>query len=69
MTDRFGDHTQTTFRVHGRSLVEAGGNSDGSGETVFTATADGRTLLVHRVMRSSKLAAPVEATLIYHRQP
>lgn len=58
----------STFRIQGRALVEAGGNSDGSGETVFTPTQDGRTLLVHRVMRSNKLAAAVDFTLVYHRQ-
>lgn len=66
-TNRYGDHSQTTFRIEGRSLVEAGGNSDGSGETVFTVTADGGALLVRRVMRSSKLAAPVDVVFIYHR--
>ena len=35
---------------------------------MFTPTQDGRTLLVHRVMRSNKLAAAVDFTLVYHRQ-
>ncbi|HUM11139.1 MAG TPA: hypothetical protein VLT82_09350 [Myxococcaceae bacterium] len=68
LTNRFGDHSQTTFRVQGGTLVEAGWNPDGSGETVFTPGEDGKTLLVHRVMRSSKLAAPVDMTLTYRRQ-
>ncbi len=67
-TNRYGDHSQTTFRIQGRSLVEAGQSTDGSGETVFTPGQDGKTLLVRRVMRSPRLAAPVDVTLTYRRQ-
>ena len=69
VTDRFGDENQTTFRVRDGVLVESGQSADGSGETVFTPGADGQTLLVHRVMQSSRLSAPVELTFSYRRQP
>lgn len=68
VTDRFGDENQTTFRVDQGALIEAGKSSDGSGETVFTPGADGRTLSVRRVMRSGRLSAPVDVTLSYRRQ-
>jgi len=68
VTDRFGDENQTTFRVRDGALVEAGKSSDGSGETVFTPGADGQSLQVHRVMRSSRLSAPVDLTFSYRRQ-
>jgi len=68
LTDRFGDQSQTTFRLEGGALVEAGTNPDGSGETVFTPAADGRTLHVRRLMQSSRLSAPVDVTLTYRRQ-
>jgi hypothetical protein len=68
LTDRFGDQSQTTFRLEDGALVEAGTNPDGSGETVFTPAADGRTLRVRRLMQSSRLSAPVEVTLTYRRQ-
>lgn len=68
LTDRFGDTSQTTFRLQEGALVEAGKNADGSGETVFTPSADGQTLHVRRVMRSGQLSAPVDVTLSYRRQ-
>ena len=68
VTDRFGDENDTTFRVRDGALVEAGKSADGSGETVFTPSADGQTLRVHRVMQSGRLSAPVELTYSYRRQ-
>ncbi len=68
LTDRFGDQSQTTFRLDDGALVEAGTNPDGSGETVFTPSADGRTLRIRRLMQSSRLSAPVDVTLTYRRQ-
>lgn len=68
LTDRFGDQSQTTFRLEDGALVEAGKNADGSGETVFTPSADGRTLRIRRLMQSSRLSAPVDVTLSYRRQ-
>jgi hypothetical protein len=68
LTDRFGDENQTTFRVEGDALVEEGKSSDGSGRTVFTPSADGRTLAVRRIMQSSRLTAPVDVTLGYERR-
>ncbi|HUM12117.1 MAG TPA: hypothetical protein VLT82_14325 [Myxococcaceae bacterium] len=67
VTDRFGDENQTTFRLRDGALVEAGKSADGSGETVFTPSADGRTLRVRRLMQSSRLSAPVDVTLSYRR--
>jgi hypothetical protein len=68
ITDRFGDENQTTLRVRDGALVEAGQSADGSGETVFTPGADGQTLQVHRLMRSSRLSGPVDVTFSYRRQ-
>jgi hypothetical protein len=68
VTDRFGDENQTTFRFRDGALVEAGKSADGSGETVFTPSDDGRTLRVRRLMESSRLSAPVDVTLSYRRQ-
>ena len=68
VTDRFGDENQTTFRLQDGALVEAGKSADGSGETVFTPSTDGRTLRVRRLMESSRLSAPVDVTLTYRRQ-
>ena len=68
LTDRFGDRRVTTFRVEGRSLVEAGWSSDGSGQTAFTPARDGKTLQVHRVMQRNRLADAVNVTLTYRRQ-
>jgi hypothetical protein len=68
VTDKFGDENDTTFGVRDGALVEAGKGADGSGETVFTPSADGQTLRVHRVMQSGRLSAPVELTYSYRRQ-
>ncbi len=67
VTDRFGDESQTTFRLREGALVEAGKGADGSGETVFTPSTDGRTLRVRRLMQSGRLSAPVDVTLSYRR--
>jgi len=68
LVNRFGDESQTTFRMEGPALVEEGATSDGSGRTVFTPGPDGTTLAVRRVMQSSRLSAPVDVTLSYRRQ-
>jgi hypothetical protein len=68
VTDKFGDENDTTFRVRDGALVEAGKGADGSGETVFTPSADGQTLSVRRLMQSGRLSAPVELTYSYRRQ-
>ena len=68
VTDRFGDENQTTFRLQDGALVEAGKSADGSGETVFTPGADGRTLRVRRLMQSGRLSAPVDLTFSYRRR-
>ena len=68
ITDRFGDENQTTFRMRGGALVEAGKSADGSGETVFTPDADGRTLHVRRLLESSRISAPIDLTFSYRRQ-
>lgn len=68
VTDRFGDENQTTFRLRDGALVEAGKSADGSGETVFTPSADGRSLRVRRLMESGRISAPVDVTLSYRRQ-
>ena len=68
VTDRFGDENETTFRMQGGALVEAGKSTDGSGETVFTPSADGQTMHVRRLMESGRISAPVDVTLSYRRQ-
>ena len=68
VTDSFGDENQTTFRMRDGALVEAGKSADGSGETVFTPDADGRTLHVRRLMESGRISAPVDLTFSYRRQ-
>jgi hypothetical protein len=68
VTDRFGDENQTTFQIREGALVEAGKSADGSGETVFTPSADGQTLRVRRLMESGRISAPVDVTLSYRRQ-
>ncbi len=68
ITDRFGDENQTTFQLREGALVSSGKGTDGSGETVFTPGADGRTLRVHRLMLSGRLSAPVDVTLSYRRE-
>jgi len=67
ITDRLGDENQTTFQLRDGALVEAGKSADGSGETVFAPSADGRTLRVRRLMQSGRLSAPVDVTLSYRR--
>jgi hypothetical protein len=49
-------------------LVQKGHNDEGSGITEFRLADEGATLLVHRVMASSQLTAPVDFTLTYRRQ-
>ena len=66
--DRFGDENQTTFLIRDGALVEAGKSADGSGETVFTRSADGQTLHIRRLMESGRISAPVDVTLSYRRQ-
>jgi len=69
LTNRFGDQTQTTFRIEQGSLVERGTSSGGSGVTTFSADADGQTLRMHRRVESDQLSAPLELTYSYRRKP
>jgi len=69
LTNRFGDETQTTFRIEQGSLVERGTSSGGSGVTTFTADPDGQTLRVLRRVESDQLSAPLQVTYTYRRKP
>ena len=42
LTNRFGDQTQTTFRIEDGNLITRGISDGGSGETVFAPGADGQ---------------------------
>ena len=68
LTNRFGDESQTTFRIEQGSLVERGTSSGGSGQTVYTPDADGQTLHLSRRVESDQLSAPLEVTFTYRRQ-
>jgi hypothetical protein len=65
---REGDATQVSFRFVDGMLLQEGRTEDGSGRTEFRLADDGATLLVHRVMESTQLTAPVEYSLTYRRQ-
>jgi hypothetical protein len=65
---REGDATQVSFRFVDGMLLQQGRTEDGSGRTEFRLADDGATLLVHRVMESTQLTAPVEYSLTYRRQ-
>ena len=68
LTSRFGDESQTTFRIEQGSLVERGTSSGGSGQTVFTPDADGQRLHVSRRVESDQLSAPLEVTFTYRKR-
>jgi hypothetical protein len=63
-----GDESQVTQRFVDTVLVQTGRTEDGSGRTEFRLADGGATLLVHRVMESAQLTAPVDFTLTYRRQ-
>jgi hypothetical protein len=65
---KYGDQSQISQSFVGGVLVQQGHTDDGSGRTEFRLEDDGATLLVHRVMESSQLSAPVDFTLTYRRQ-
>jgi hypothetical protein len=69
LTNRFGDQSQTTFRIEDGHLVERGTSSGGAGQTVFAPDPDGRTLHLSRRIESDQLSAPLEVTFTYRRQP
>ena len=69
LTNRFGDESQTTFRIEQGNLVQRGTSSGGSGVTTFAADPDGQTLRVHRRVESDQLSAPLEVTYTYRRKP
>ncbi|MGO9831952.1 MAG: hypothetical protein ACLPJH_17605 [Myxococcaceae bacterium] len=66
--NKYGDESQVTFSFVSGVLVQKGRSDEGSGETDFRLADDGATLLVHRVMQSQQLSAPVDFTLTYRRQ-
>src|SRR5262249_22775894 len=68
LTNRFGDQSQTTFRIEQGNLVTRGASSGGSGQTVYTPDADGQTLHVFRHIESDQLSAPLEVTFTYRRK-
>jgi len=69
MKDKYGDVSDSSQRFVGGALLQLGRTGDGSGSTQFVLQPDASTLLVTRVMKSSKLPGPVEFTLTYVRQP
>ncbi len=66
--NKYGDESHVTLGFVNGVLVQTGHSDDGSGETDFRLADDGATLLVHRVMQSPQLSAPVDFTLTYRRQ-
>jgi hypothetical protein len=65
---KYGDHSQVTQRFVEGVLLQTGQSGEGSGRTEFRLADEGATLLVHRVMESPQLTAPVDFTLTYRRQ-
>jgi hypothetical protein len=63
-----GDQTQVSMSFVDGVLLQEGHTDDGSGRTEFRLADGGATLLVHRVMESPQLTAPVDFTLTYRRQ-
>jgi hypothetical protein len=63
-----GDKTTVTQSFVDGVLVQKGRTDEGSGRTEFRLADEGATLLVHRVMESPQLTAPVDFTLTYRRQ-
>ena len=68
LEDKWGDQSEVTFRFVAGVLVQKGHSDEGGGQTDFRLADDGATLLVHRVMESPQLTAPVDFTLTYRRQ-
>jgi hypothetical protein len=68
LTNRFGDESQTTFRIEQGNLLQRGTSSGGSGVTTFTADPDGQTLRVVRRVESDQLSAPLQVTYTYRRK-
>ncbi len=66
--DKYGVKSQLTWRFVEGVLVQKGHSEDGGGETDFRLADDDATLLVHRVMESTQLSAPVDFTLTYRRK-
>jgi hypothetical protein len=67
-TNKYGDESENSQHFVGGALLQEGRTDDGSGSTRFKLQPDGKTLVVTRVMKSSKLPRPVEFTLTYVRQ-
>jgi hypothetical protein len=65
---KYGDQSQVSQSFVDGVLVQQGKTDDGSGRTEFRLADDGATLLVHRVMESGQLSAPVDFTLTYRRE-
>jgi hypothetical protein len=62
-----GDKTELRMHFEDGVLLQQGRTDEGSGRTEFRLTEDGTTLLVHRVMESAQLTAPVDFSLTYQR--
>jgi|SRR5215468_1230946 len=69
LTNKFGDQSQTTFRIEQGNLVTRGTSSGGSGRTIYTPAADGQSLQVFRHVESDQLSAPLAVTFTYRRKP
>jgi hypothetical protein len=63
-----GDKAQLSQSFVDGVLVQKATTDEGSGTTEFRLADQGATLLVHRVMQSPQLSAPVDFTLTYRRQ-
>ena len=68
LENKSGDVSQVSFGFVDGALVQKGHTEDGGGETDYRLADDGATLLVHRLMQSAQLTAPVDFTLTYRRQ-
>jgi hypothetical protein len=68
MTNRFGDESELTQQFVDGVLVQRGRSQSGGGSTTFELRPDGQTLIVRRLMQSSRLPQPIEYTLTYRRQ-
>ncbi len=68
LVTKSGDKSQVSQSFQDGVLVQKGHTDEGSGVTEFRLADEGATLLVHRVMESPQLTAPVDFTLTYRRQ-
>lgn len=68
LTNKYGDESKVSQRFASGALLQQGHTDDGKGETQFKLQPDGKTLMVKRVMESSRLPRPVEFKLTYVRQ-